>query len=163
MRLSIKQFTLILFFTGLLLPFNNCSNIDTSVFRADQGSSLSAGLPTVVINAPNPLRISSNTQLFTLSGTCTPGIYPENYMFWTLHTQNEQFVSDSYTAGGLQFIGVCVGGQYSIDVRVPCPGLVTSGSNCFGLLAPLKLRLRIQGKTATGADAPASSPLPARL
>lgn len=153
MHNSIKNLSLIVFFLLLLSPFTNCSYIDTSVFDADQGS-LDNGAPTISFNAPNPLRVTADVQLFTIYGNCSAGIYPETEIYWTLHNLSDQLVADSHSSGGVQFFASCVGNQYAIDIRLPCPGLTNVNQNCFGLIEPLKLKIHIQGYTASGGLAP---------
>lgn len=71
-----------------------------------------------------------------------------------------QGILDSYMAGALSFIAACAGDRFAINVLVPCPGAVNTGSNCYGLTQSYRLKVHIQGLTAEGAapmDARASS------
>jgi hypothetical protein len=142
----VRKFTLILFTIGVVVPFNNCSYTDSSVFDADGGSQANEFGLSISISGGS-FRVPQDVEIFTVGGSCDPGTYPENSIFWTLSTMNGQFVSES---SGALFNSTCVNGNYSIQVQVPCPGLINTANNCYGLLESLKLTVSIYGANASG-------------
>jgi hypothetical protein len=137
-------------FIGLLLiPFNNCSEADNRLFVADGGSGSQLGGLKIGINGSSTIKVSSAAQTFTVSGSCSSGVFSDSEIAWQILNGNN-VVYNSTMAGGTQFLTYCRDGVYSIEARVPCPGITVSGSNCFGLIRSWNFRTVIYGLDAAG-------------
>lgn len=146
--MGILRLAIGLILAGLLLSFNNCSKTDSSIFRADNSSSQSA--ISIALKTPNPYRIPSDVQLFVAWGSCNSGPFSLTEVSWFIENSQGVVILDSFSAGGGQFISVCQNDEFNISVRVPCPGLVNTGSGCFGLTQSYRLYMQIYGLNASG-------------
>lgn len=88
--------------------------------------------------------IASNIDRFAVSGLCNAAGFEDNVIGWRIVINGQEAIN-SNTAGGVEFFGRCVGGQYSVMVRLPCPGVTNSANSCYGLRQSALLEVEIFG------------------
>ena len=137
----LPQISLFIILGVMVLPFNNCGEIDEELGSRGGSSCLTAGCVddsidflALQINEPTPILIGSVSQ-FNVSGGCFVGEFPDNIITWRIFNSSGQEALNSATAGGLGYTARCINGEYVLPVAVPCPVVNGQASNeiCTGI------------------------------